>query len=149
MTYVCLCTVVPMNTLGDIDQIKPLSDFASKGVFTKELDQALWNGQIDLAVHCMKDLPTTLPAGLAMGCVLQRGNREDCVVLPQDMQTALLAQYGDPSNIDKDVLATLPANACIGTSALRRTAVMKIRYPHLRCEVIRGNVNTRLRKLDR
>lgn len=132
-----LYLVVGMNTLGDIDQIKPLSDFASKGVFTKELDTAVLTHQIDLAVHCMKDLPTTLPAGLEFGCVLARGDVEDCLVLP-----AVHAAHINS-------LETLPANSKIGTSAMRRMAILRILHPHLRCDHIRGNVNTRLAKLDR
>lgn len=130
--------VVGMNTLGDIDQIKPLTDFDSKGVFTKELDIALLNGSIDIAVHCMKDLPTTLPTGLYMGSVLERGDVEDAVVI-------------STGNIAKGykTLADLPAGSVIGTSALRRTAALASRYPALKCQNVRGNVNTRLMKLDR
>lgn len=124
--------------MGDKDQIKPLSDFASKGVFTKELDVATLNNTIQLAVHCLKDLPTTLPDGLYMGAVLPRGDTEDVLVLPASHPKQRDGSFED-----------LPAGAVIGTSAMRRTAAVAKYYPHLKCENIRGNVNTRLAKLDR
>jgi len=130
--------VAPMNTMGDIDQIKPLSDFASKGVFTKELDVATVSNQIQLAVHCMKDLPTTLPHGLYMGAVLPRGDTEDVLVLPLSHEKHQRGSFED-----------LKEGAVIGTSAMRRTASIAKYYPHLKCQNIRGNVNTRLAKLDR
>jgi hydroxymethylbilane synthase len=127
-----------MNTMGDIDQIKPLSDFASKGVFTKELDVATLNDTIQLAVHCLKDLPTTLPPGLFMGAVMERGDTEDVLVLP----------LSHPKH-QKGSLEDLPDGAVIGTSAMRRSASVAKYYPKLVCKNIRGNVNTRLAKLDR
>lgn len=130
--------VEPMNTMGDKDQIKPLSDFGSKGVFTKELDLATLNDTIQLAVHCMKDLPTTLPEGLFMGAVLTRGDTEDVLVLPIAHPKRTNGTFED-----------LPAGSIIGTSAMRRTASLAKYYPELKCENIRGNVNTRLAKLDR
>lgn len=130
--------VLPMSTMGDKDQIKPLSDFESKGVFTKELDVATNNDTIQMAVHCLKDLPTTLPDGLYMGAVLPRGDTEDVLVLP--------ASHPKHSS---GTLEDLPPGAVIGTSAMRRSATIAKYYPHLKCENIRGNVNTRLMKLDR
>ena len=130
--------VVGMNTMGDIDQIKPLTSFDSKGVFTKELDVALLASRIDAAVHCMKDLPTTLPPGLVMAAVLERGEMSDALIVADKH-----IQQG------RRDLATLPPNAVIGTSALRRRAMVARHYNHLTVQDIRGNVNTRLAKLDR
>ena len=130
--------VVGMNTTGDIDQIKPLTDFDSKGVFTKELDVALVLSRIDAAVHCMKDLPTTLPPGLAMAAVLERG----------EMADALIVSDRHLKEGRRD-LASLPPGSVIGTSALRRRAMVARHFGHLSVSDIRGNVNTRLAKLDR
>ena len=130
--------VVGMNTTGDIDQIKPLTSFDSKGVFTKELDVALLSSRIDVAVHCMKDLPTTLPAGLTMAAVLERGEMSDALIVSDKH-----LQQG------RRDLASLPPGSVIGTSALRRRAMVARHYGHLTVNDIRGNVNTRLAKLDR
>ena len=130
--------VVGMNTTGDIDQIKPLTSFDSKGVFTKELDVAVLASRIDAAVHCMKDLPTTLPAGLVMAAVLERGQMSDALIVSDKH-----IQQG------RRDLASLPAGSVIGTSALRRRATVARYYGHLSVADIRGNVNTRLAKLDR
>ncbi len=96
------------------------------------------NNTIQLAVHCMKDLPTTLPQGLYMGAVLERGDLEDVLVLPLSHKKY---QHGS--------LEDLPDGAVIGTSAMRRSASIAKYYPNLVCKNIRGNVNTRLAKLDR
>jgi hydroxymethylbilane synthase len=127
-------TVVGMKTMGDVNLAASLSSFSSKGVFTKELDVALLAGRIDLAVHCMKDLPTTLPTGIVFGCVLPRGDVEDALIVHN--------KYGSLT------LDTLPKGAVVGTSALRRIAVLSQHYRHLRFKDVRGNVNTRLKKLD-
>jgi len=120
--------------VGDVD-MKPLAQFEAKGVFTKELDVALLNREIDLAVHCVKDLPTTLPGGIVMACVLPRGDVEDSVVLHEKHKGRKLAE--------------LPPGSIIGTSALRRAATLAKLYPDLATQNIRGNVQTRLAKLDR
>jgi hydroxymethylbilane synthase len=127
--------VMGMQTLGDKDQMKPLNQLGQTGVFTKELDSALLSGQIDCAVHCLKDLPTNLPAGLHCAAILKRGNVSDALILN--------AKHAGCT------LASLPAGSIVGTSALRRAAVLRRRFPHLQCRSIRGNVNTRLAKLDR
>jgi hydroxymethylbilane synthase len=129
----CTIAVVGINTVGDVD-MKPLAQFEAKGVFTKELDTALQEKQIDLAVHCVKDLSTTLPEGLVMAAVLARADVEDCVVLHEKHKGRKLAE--------------LPAGSVIGTSALRRTATLSRLYPTLETRNIRGNVQTRLAKLD-
>uniref|UniRef100_A0A667YX68 hydroxymethylbilane synthase n=1 Tax=Myripristis murdjan TaxID=586833 RepID=A0A667YX68_9TELE len=105
-----------------------------KSLFTKELENALERNEVDLVVHSLKDLPTTLPPGFTIGAVLKRENPFDAVVL-------------HPKNAGK-TLDTLPENSVIGTSSLRRAAQLKKRFPHLDFKDIRGNLNTRLKKLD-
>lgn len=129
--------VVGMKTLGDLSLAQPLSTFSNKGVFTKELDIALLNGTIDCAVHCMKDLPTTLPVGISIAATLERGTLEDAVIIHQKHIS---------NNIHK--LKDLPHGSIAGTSALRRIATLNKYYPHLIMHDVRGNVNTRLQKLD-
>lgn len=96
----------------------------------KEIEEALLNGEADLAVHSMKDVPMELPQGLLLGCVPPREKSTDCL---------LSCQYGS--------VAALPQNACVGTSSLRRQAQLLAQRPDLRIESLRGNVDTRLRKL--
>ena len=126
-----------MNTTGDVDQMKPLTEFGNKGVFTKELDVALLARQIRCAVHCVKDLPTTLPDGLLLAAVLPRGDVEDTLVVSEKHRGRVSS------------LAELPAGAVVGTSALRRRAALAARFPHLVLMDCRGNINTRLMKVDR
>lgn len=141
-----------INTTGDIDQIKPLTDFASKGVFTKELDVALLQGRIEMAVHCLKDLPTGLPEGICLAATLARGETRDALIVhPRLLQLhqerhAASGGSGKPAAF---TLSDLPAGSVIGTSALRRRAAIARSHPHLVCRDIRGNVLTRLEKLDR
>ncbi|VEN48950.1 unnamed protein product [Callosobruchus maculatus] len=126
--------IVTMSTLGDKILDIPLPKIGEKSLFTKELETALANGTIDFVVHSLKDLPTTLPDGMVIGAVLTREDPRDALVLKKD-----LTAY---------TLSTLPPNSIIGTSSLRRTAQLLKKYPHLKVENIRGNLNTRLRKLD-
>jgi hydroxymethylbilane synthase len=116
-------------TRGDQILDKPLPLIGGKGVFTAELEAALHNGEIDLAVHSLKDLPTENPDGLTIGAIPVRGNPGD----------ALVSRNGYK-------LATLPKGASIGTSSRRRAAQLLYRRPDLRVIEIRGNVDTRLRK---
>ena len=127
--------IVGLNTTGDLDQLKPLTDFGNKGVFTKELDLALLDARLDAAVHCVKDLPTTLPPGLTLACILPRGDLEDALV---GRDGAGLKSLDD-----------LREGAVVGTSAMRRRASLARYYPHLVCKDVRGNINTRMMKLDR
>jgi hydroxymethylbilane synthase len=120
-----------ITTSGDRIQDKPLADFGGKGLFTKEIDEALLNGAIALAVHSMKDLPTVLPDGLCISAVLPRA----------DVRDALISRKGRS-------LMELPPGAVVGTSSLRRGAQVKRLRPDLRVIDFRGNVETRLRKLD-
>jgi hydroxymethylbilane synthase len=125
------CTVVPVKTSGDRVQDKSLADAGGKGLFTKELEEALLRGDIDLAVHSMKDVPTALPAGLAIAALLPR---ED----PREAFVSLKA---------KDV-AGLPKGARIGTSSVRRQAQLLRARRDLQPVLLRGNVDTRIAKLD-
>ncbi|MEX2166545.1 MAG: hydroxymethylbilane synthase [Methyloceanibacter sp.] len=120
-----------ITTSGDRIKDKPLRDFGGKGLFTKEIDEALLRGDVDLAVHSMKDLPTELPSALCIAAVLPRGDVRDAFI----------------SNVASS-LADLPQGARVGTSSLRRQAQVKRLRPDLRVIEFRGNVETRLKKLD-
>ncbi|KAM9318456.1 porphobilinogen deaminase-like isoform 2-T2 [Pholidichthys leucotaenia] len=126
--------IIAMSTTGDIILETALSKIGEKSLFTKELENALERNEVDLVVHSLKDLPTTLPPGFTIGAVLKRENPHDAVVL-------------HPNNAGK-TLDALPENSVIGTSSLRRAAQLKKRFPHLEFKNIRGNLNTRLKKLD-
>ena len=120
---------------GDKNLNQPLSQFSDKGVFTKELDKALLDRSIDCAVHCVKDLPTTLEGGLTIGCYLKRGKRNDCLVI----DNSRFPHISDVNDIDRYFR--------IGTSSLRRGAMIKHKFPEISVNDIRGNLNTRLEKL--
>ncbi|XP_024250587.1 hydroxymethylbilane synthase a isoform X1 [Oncorhynchus tshawytscha] len=126
--------IVAMSTIGDKILDTALSKIGEKSLFTKELENALERNEVDLVVHSLKDLPTTLPNGFTIGAVLQRESPHDAVVL-------------HPKNSGL-TLDTLPDGSVIGTSSLRRAAQLKKRFPHLEFKDIRGNLNTRLKKLD-
>ena len=120
-----------ITTSGDRIKDKPLREFGGKGLFTKEIDEALLRGDVAMAVHSMKDLETELPAELCIAAVLSRA----------DVRDAFISNKA-PS------LAELPQGAAVGTSSLRRQAQVKRLRPDLRVVDFRGNVETRLRKLD-
>lgn len=123
-------TIMPITTSGDLIQDRRLIEAGGKGLFTKELDQALLDGRIDLAVHSLKDLPTRLPEGVALACVPEREDPRDAFVCPSARS-----------------LDDLPAGATIGTASLRRQAQVLFARPDLGVVTLRGNVDTRLRKL--
>lgn len=129
--------ILELTTKGDVRLDKPLPELGGKGLFTYELEQALLGGDADFAVHSLKDLPTDLPAGLTLGAVPRRAEGRDALVLP----AGATPPDGDP-------LASLPAGATIGTSSPRRVAFLRHRRPDLQFADIRGNLDTRLRKLD-
>ncbi len=120
-----------IQTSGDKIQDVPLAKVGGKGLFVKEIEEALLRKDIDLAVHSMKDVPAELPTGLGIICVPER----------EDPRDALLTRDG--ANLE-----TLPLGACVGTSSLRRQAQLLHARPDLRIEMLRGNVDTRLRKLE-
>jgi hydroxymethylbilane synthase len=124
--------IVVIRTSGDMVQDRPLSEIGGKGLFTKEIEEALAGGRIDLAVHSMKDMPTVLPAGLAILALLPR----------EDPRDVLFRRDGRDGG-----LATLAPGAVVGTSSLRRQAQILARRPDLVMVPFRGNVETRLRKL--
>jgi hydroxymethylbilane synthase len=121
-----------MSTRGDELLDQRLDQAGGKGLFVKELENALADGRADLAVHSMKDVPAELPPGFALGAILQREDPRDAFV----------------SN-DHPNLKSMPAGALVGTSSLRRQAQIAERYPGLEVRLLRGNVETRLAKLDR
>ncbi len=120
-----------MTTRGDQILDRALSKVGGKGLFVKELEVALEEGRADLAVHSLKDVPMDLPEGFALAAVLEREDPRDAFVSPR---------YAS--------LDALPQGACVGTSSLRRVVQIAARRPDLRIEPLRGNLDTRLRKLD-
>jgi len=126
--------VEKMSTQGDKILDVALAKIGDKGLFTKELELGMINKEVDFAVHSLKDLPTNLPDGLMLGCVSKRVNPADALVVNEKHK-------------DKQ-LDTLPEGSVIGTSSLRRLAQLRHHYPHLTFKDVRGNVNTRLAKLD-
>jgi hydroxymethylbilane synthase len=123
--------IVVIKTSGDMIQDRPLAEVGGKGLFTKELDQAQLEGAIDIAVHSAKDLPTLLPEGLAVAGYLPR----------EDVRDAFIG--GAVSH-----LQDLPQGARVGSASLRRQAMIRRLRPDLRVELLRGNVQTRLRKVE-
>ncbi|RRD56791.1 hydroxymethylbilane synthase [Comamonadaceae bacterium OH2545_COT-014] len=124
-------TLLGMTTRGDQILDRTLSKVGGKGLFVKELETALEEGRADLAVHSLKDVPMTLPEGFALACVMAREDPRDAWVSPR---------YA--------TLAELPEGAVVGTASLRRTVLLRALWPDLRIEPLRGNLDTRLRKLD-
>jgi hydroxymethylbilane synthase len=124
--------IVPIVTTGDRIQDRRLNEAGGKGLFTKELDEAMLEGRIDLAVHSMKDLPTLLPDGIVLACTPQREDPRDALICAMDAATLL----------------DLPERAKIGTASLRRQAQLLALRPTFEISMLRGNVETRLRKVQ-
>ncbi|KAJ3217639.1 hypothetical protein HK099_005384 [Clydaea vesicula] len=122
-----------ISTIGDKILDKPLQAIGEKSLFTKELEVCLLNGEVDIVVHSLKDVTTVLPDGTCLGAILKRENPCDVLVLAN----------GKSGNLEN-----LPEGSCIGTGSVRRVGQLKRLYPHLKFEGIRGNLNTRLSKLD-
>src|SRR5258706_10552547 len=120
-----------VTTKGDRVVDQPLADIGGKGLFIKELEIAMDEGRADLAVHSLKDVPMEMPPGFVLASITAREDPRDALVSEK---------YAS--------LSELPPGAVVGTSSLRREAQLRERHPHLRVEPLRGNVNTRLRKLD-
>ncbi len=123
--------IVPLSTRGDRIVDKPLAEIGGKGLFTEEIENGLLDGSLDLAVHSLKDMPTELPSGLEIVCVLPR----------EDVRDAFVCNIADS-------LGKLPQGARVGTASLRRQAQILRMRPDLRVSPLRGNVQTRLRKLE-
>lgn len=126
------CDLVPIITSGDKFTDKPLADIGGKALFTKEIEEALLDNRIEIAVHSMKDMPTVLPDGLIIGCMLKREDPRDMLIGP-----------GISSIQD------MPNGANFGTSSLRRAAQMLLLRPDIKIVPLRGNVGTRLAKLEK
>lgn len=124
-------SLLGMTTRGDQILDRTLSKVGGKGLFVKELETALEEGRADLAVHSLKDVPMVLPEGFTLAAVMEREDPRDALVCPRF-----------------ESLAALPQGACVGTSSLRRVSQLKNLRPDLRIEPLRGNLDTRLRKLD-
>jgi hydroxymethylbilane synthase len=123
--------VVVIKVTGDQIQDRALKEIGGKGLFTREIEEALLDGGVDIAVHSMKDMPTVQPEGLILDCYLPREDVRDAFVSPSVAR-----------------LADLPEGATVGSSSLRRRAQLALRRPDLRLVEFRGNVQTRMRKLD-
>jgi len=123
--------IVPMSTAGDRIQDRALSEIGGKGLFTEEIEQALTDGRIDLAVHSTKDMPTVLPDGLHLSVFLER----------EDPRDAFIGRTASR-------LLDLPQGATVGSSSLRRQALIRRLRPDIQVVIFRGNVDTRLRKLE-
>jgi len=123
--------LVPLSTRGDEILDRSLQKIGGKGLFIKELEVAMQRDEADIAVHSMKDVPAEMPEGFCLAAMLERANHADALVSPDGRQ-----------------LQDLPAGALIGSSSLRRQAQLRMMRPDLRVEPLRGNVNTRLAKLD-
>ncbi len=128
----CDVQILGMTTRGDQILDKALSKVGGKGLFVKELETALEDGRADLAVHSLKDVPMVMPDGFDLACVMAREDARDAFV----------------SN-DYASLEDLPAGAIVGTSSLRRESVLRAKFPHLHIQPLRGNLDTRMGKLDR
>lgn len=123
--------ILGMSTRGDQILDRPLSQIGGKGLFIKELEVAMQERRADLAVHSLKDVPMDMPEGFLLAAVTARENPRDAFVSNR-----------------YDGLAALPAGAVVGTSSLRREAILRASYPQLEIQALRGNLDTRLRKLD-
>jgi hydroxymethylbilane synthase len=123
--------ILGMTTRGDQILDRPLAEIGGKGLFIKELEVAMQEGRADLAVHSMKDVPMVMPEGFVLAAISARENPRDAFVSNRHAS-----------------LDALPAGAIVGTSSLRREAILRARYPQLEIRSLRGNLDTRLRKLD-
>jgi hydroxymethylbilane synthase len=128
----CDVQILGMTTRGDQILDRTLSKVGGKGLFVKELETALEDGRADLAVHSLKDIPMVMPDGFELACVMTREDARDAFV----------------SN-DFACLEDLPKGAVVGTSSLRRESVLRAKFPHLEIAALRGNLDTRMSKLDR
>jgi len=127
----CDVQILGMTTRGDQILDRALSKVGGKGLFVKELEVAMEEGHADLAVHSLKDVPMELPEGFSLAAILER----------EDPRDAFVSNHFN-------TLAELPPGAIVGTSSLRRQALISARFPHLVIKPLRGNLDTRLRKLD-
>ena len=127
----CRVELLGLTTQGDRTLDQPLADIGGKGLFIKELEQAMADGRADLAAHSLKDVPMEVVAGFTLAAIMAREDPRDAFV----------------SNVYR-TLSDMPPGSIVGTSSLRREAQLRERYPQLKVEPLRGNVNTRLHRLD-
>ena len=120
--------------MGDKNQVTALHEFGAKSLWTHELEAQLIEGNLDLIVHCLKDLPTQLPPKCVIGCIMEREDPRDVVITKPTLQGKGLAE--------------LPEGSVVGTSSVRRSAQIRRLYPKLKFKDVRGSLGTRLRKLD-
>jgi hydroxymethylbilane synthase len=123
-----------MATMGDKNQITPLHNFGAKSLWTYELEDGLLNGSLDLIVHSLKDMPTQLPSKCKIGAIMNRENPRDALVMKPGLPYKSISE--------------LPAGSIVGTSSVRRSAQIARKYPDLKFKDVRGNLGTRLDKLD-
>ena len=142
------CRIVVIKTSGDRLQDQPLSDAGGKRLFVKEIEDALQRDEIDLAVHSSKDLPVDLADGLVVGAVLPREDPRDAVVLPLNARGSGLGARGSKLETIDDIVLALGAGPSIGTSSVRRVAQLSRLFAGATFSPVRGNLETRLRKLD-
>jgi hydroxymethylbilane synthase len=142
-------------TRGDRIQDVPLQQVGGKGLFTREIEEALLSGEAEIAVHSLKDLPSELPSGLMLGAVPTREDPRDVIVLPREKDEGSRKDEGgrmkdeaDPLHPSSFRLHPLKPGARVGSSSLRRSSQLRHVRPDLQVESVRGNVDTRLRKLD-
>jgi hydroxymethylbilane synthase len=133
------CAEHIIRTTGDAEQTRRLAEIGGKGLFAKEIHEAMLDHRIDFAVHSLKDLETTLPDGIILACTLKREDARDALILGPDAGTP------DPA----DPLACLPAHGIIGTSSVRRQSQLLHQRPDLKIALLRGNVQTRLERTER
>ncbi|KAF7591234.1 porphobilinogen deaminase [Aspergillus hancockii] len=122
------------ETAGDLNTTIAFREFATKNLWTEELEEHLMAGNVDFIVHSLKDVPTLLPSACTLGPTLKREDSRDVMVMKKGLQAASLSD--------------LPAGSVVGTSSIRRTAQLALKYPHLKVTDVRGNIGTRLAKLD-
>lgn len=139
--------LVILRTRGDRIQDKPLSEIGDKGVFASELEQALLSGQIDLAVHSAKDLPMALAEGLTIAAVLPRADVRDVLVVPRGGRTPVFRRGGGTREMT-NAYSDFSGQFCFGTGSRRRQLLAGKVWENVVCREIRGNVETRLRKLQ-
>ena len=148
---VVLCEYV---TRGDQVQDRPLAAVGGSGLFTREIEQALLSGEADVAVHSLKDLPSEMTEGLVLGAVPTRASPRDAVVLPHDVKPEYRVPRPEEAELRKDPLrwegrlAIIPYGGRVGTGSARRRSQVRWLRPDLELLDVRGNVDTRLRKLD-
>ena len=125
------------TNLGDTDKTTALYAMNAKSLWTHELEVSLLAGGLDVLVHCLKDMPTQLPANCALAAACMRAERRDCVIMSAANHALGHRELGD-----------LPPGSVVGTSSVRRIAQVRRHFPQLECRDVRGNIDTRLRKLD-